>query len=69
MIDRYNIQNKICYHLNLLKGFYRLIDDDDISLECSLNNIIAACDNIKSIAENVLELQEGQYENKRWNNI
>lgn len=58
-MDRYNIQDKICYHLNLLKGFYRLIDDDDISLECSLNNIIAACDNIKSIAENALELQGG----------
>lgn len=56
MINRYNIQNKICYHLNLLKGFYRLIDDNNISLECSLNNIIAACDNIKSIAENALEL-------------
>lgn len=57
-MDRYNIQSKICYHLNLLKGFYRLIDDDNISLECSLNNIIAACDNIKLIAENALELQE-----------
>lgn len=58
-MNRYNIQDKICYHLNLLKGFYRLIDDNDIPLECSLNNIITACDNIKLIAENILELQEG----------
>lgn len=58
-MNRYNIQDKICYHLNLLKGFYKLIDDDDISLECSLNNIIAACNNIKRIAETVLELREG----------
>lgn len=59
MINRYNIQNKICYHLNLLKGFYRLIDDNNISLECSLNNIIAACDNIKLIAESALETRKG----------
>lgn len=58
-MDRYNIQNKICYHLNLLKGFYRLIDDNDISLECSLNNIIASCDNIESIAESALETTGG----------
>lgn len=59
-MDRYNIQNKICYHLNLLKGFYRLIDDNDVSLECSLNNIIASCDNIKLIAESVLETKGGR---------
>ena len=54
-MNRYNIQSKIHYHLILLRNFYRLINSSDVSLECSLNNIIAACDNIKSIAESALE--------------
>lgn len=66
-MNRYNIQDKICYHLNLLKGFYKLIDNDDISLECSLNNIIAACDNIKDIARTALEICNNKKEETKDN--
>lgn len=64
-MDRYNIQIKIRYHLKLLKDFYGLMNNSTTSLKPILNNIIASCDNIKSIAESALETTGGQYENKR----
>lgn len=58
-MDRYNIQKKIHYHLTLLRDFYKLINNNAISLRPILNNIIASCDNIKSIAESALETTGG----------